>query len=264
MKRALLFTLAGLTLATTAMADIVDMRIAMHRKDKFSPTKTIANACDSPATTTIEPNYSPNWNSTTTVADPLPCTDYTVTGPAPGPSQIYIVIGQGPAIGISGVSFGIDFNGRAGQQNGVDPSFTSWVACADGLQFPNDGGFGDFPAPKGGTRITWTLPASCSRQEIGGIGVHAVIGSLYVYAYAEDVVRVTPNNNLLSGAEVVIADCAGVETNLSRILAEAGIDTFAVLGRVHLGGDGSQGYTPCGVVPVADATWGKIKAMYAK
>ena len=87
-------------------AGMENCRFALHWKPKFSATKTITSLCDNPATTTIEPNYSPNWNSTTSTPNPLPCTNYTTSGYAAG--TIYIVIGRAGLEGVAAASFGID------------------------------------------------------------------------------------------------------------------------------------------------------------
>lgn len=253
MRRLLLLTAAGLVVSSAAMAaDITDIRFAMHRKGQFIVSKAIPNLCDNAGTPTAEPNYSPNY-------DNIPCTDYTLTGPLAG-SQIYVVIARDQD-GVSGASFGVDYNGRPEPgvpANGIDPDFASWTLCSDGLSFPNDGGFGEFPKPKGGIRLTWN---TCATQTVAG-KVHAVTGTFYIYAYAEDVMRLTPNNNLLSGPELAVTNCGGQETKLTDFLSPTLID--AVLGRVHIGGDGSQGYTPCGVVPIEPTTWGKVKTLYSK
>ena len=259
MKRMLLLTASMLVLASSAMADMTNVRIAAHRKDKFVASKTVPSLCDNLATPTEEPNYSPNF-------DNIPCSQYTVTGPAPGASTIYVVVGQAGTEGIAAASFGVDYDGRnpdhvlaSGDETGINPDLSTFTACADGLSFPNDGGMGDFPKPKGGIRLTWNVPGSCANEVIPPDGVHAVVGSIYVYAYSSDLLRLTPNNNLQSGPEIAVADCAGVQTVLTEILPQSLWDD--IMGRVQLG-SGSGGYTPCGIVATKASTWGKIKTQY--
>jgi hypothetical protein len=233
--------------ASVASADFVkeDSRFALHRT---ATTTKVATIC-----TTANPN---------TLL--IPCTEYAVSGPV-GYSLIYMVVGQAGE-GILGVSFGIDYNGRAGQMNGIDPSLISYTACHDGLDFTNGfdlDGSGtvepeeEWPAPRGGTRITWS---TCQNTDIAGMGAHAVMGALTVYAYAEDVIRLTPNNNLDSGPELNVVTCGGAEVKFLEIVAPSLVDD--VLPRVHLGGAMDQGYTPCGIIPARPTTWGKVKSLY--
>ena len=97
-----------------------------------------------------------------------------------------------------------------------------------------------------------------------GSGVHVVIGCIYLYAYSEDVLRITPNNNLLSGPELAVCNCDDPALDPCTYL----LDIYPpelhdlLLGRVHFGGDGSQGYTPCGVTPTQRTTWGTLKRTY--
>jgi|GEM_PF-6235109 len=77
-----------------AEASMDNCRFALHYKPKFVASKTIAYLCDDPATTTIEPNYSPNWNSTTKFPNPLPCSSYDYTcEPA---TNVCAISGQAP------------------------------------------------------------------------------------------------------------------------------------------------------------------------
>ena len=149
----------------TVHGGVENARIALHRKDAaYYPTAL----CDDPSTSTVEPNYSPNY-------DHIPCSQYTVNSPLGG-STVYIVVAQAdPTEGVNGASFGIDYDGRYGR--GIDPRYVDFTPCVDGLRFESDGGLGFFPAPKGGLQIYWGLSSSsCNREVIGSNGVHAVIG----------------------------------------------------------------------------------------
>ena len=242
--RSVLAALVALLFAQTAAASMNDSKFALHRKNKFSATKTIPSLCDNPSTPAIEPNYSPSYEN-------LPCDMYTVTGPLQA-STVYIVIADAGQEGVSAASFGIDYSGTPG--SGIDPNFVSFSACADGLMFPNDGGQGEFPKPKGGVRITWTLPNSCARQIIGSHGVHAVVGSFYVYAYSADVLKVTPNNNLEIGPELAVADCAGRTTDLADLYSGAVLEN--IMGKVGFGSGASSAHNPCGpAIPAPIGHW---------
>jgi flagellar hook capping protein FlgD len=231
----MLSTLIALLLPAMAAASMENARFALHRK-AAAPAGT--NFCDNLNTPTIEPNYSPNYDS-------LPCGQYTVDAPL-GASTVYMVIGQAGTEGVAAASFGIDYDGRVDQQTGIDPQYVSFIQCATGLPFPNDGGFGEFPAPKGGIRITWNSPDACATQVIGSSGVHAVIGALYVYAYSADLLRMTPNNNLGTGPELSVYDCTATP-QLTDLLA-LGLPVESLLGRVQFG-TGTGGYTPCSATP---------------
>lgn len=248
-----LMIFAGLVLSSSAIADITDIRFSLHRKPEYLGDPP--ELCDRPATQEEEPNYSPNY-------DNIPCSQYTVTAPVPGKSQVYVVISR-DTTGVSGASFGIDYDGRHNlplSSRGIDPVWTAWTLCSEGLQFPNNGGLGEFPDPKGGIRLSWN---GCATDQVAG-KVHAVAGTFYIYAYSEDVLRLTPNNNLESGIpELSVTDCVLNETFLTPILMTPE-EVVRALGRVHFGGNGSQGYTPCGVTAVQPTTWGKIKTMYRK
>jgi hypothetical protein len=250
------FVILGVLLQVVACPVIADMsncRFALHWQPKFSASKTIPFLCDEPSTPTVEPNYSPNWNSTTSTPNPLPCTSYNVTGPRRA-GQVYLVIGFAGGEGVAGTSFGIDYTGSGG----ISPAFVTWTTCADGLIFPTDGGNGDFPKPKGGVQVTWA-PGSCAQEVINPAGVHAVVGSFYIYANGPDQLKITPNNNLSSGIpELTVYSCSGQVTNLYQVWPPD-IVTY-VMGVVGVAG--SAGYNPCLVTPIHKSSWGKIKTQY--
>jgi len=219
-------------------------------KPKFIASKAIPSLCDNPATTTEEPNYSPNYTNTS-------CRDYVTNRCPLGGGEVYVVVAHAGIEGVAAASFGVSYEGSAG--SGIDPQYVTWTPCADGLSFPNnDGVHGDFPQPGGGLRITWNAPGSCANEVLGAEGVHAVVGVFYVYAYSDDVLRLIPNNNLQTGPEVSVADCTGVETRLNDIWGAQYTPFF--LGKV---GFGSQfGLNSCFTYPVSLTTWGKMKSMY--
>ena len=234
--RILCFAFVSLLLSAQASADMQNARFVLHRKDAWR--SGFPRICDNLGTPTVEPNYSPNY-------DGLPCSEYTTHAPL-GPSTVYIVIGRAGSEGISAASFGIDYDGRSGQ--GIDPQYVSFIYCITGLHFPNSGEFGEFPAPKGGVRLTWLAPDQCPKEEIGSEGVHAVVGALYVYAYSPDVLRLTINDNLASGPELSIYDCSA-QFNLTDLLnLDPPVPVTSLLGRIQFG-EGSGGFNPCSQTP---------------
>jgi hypothetical protein len=250
MKTALLLGVCSLSvLPTLAEADTGFIaRFVMHRKDPPADAGTICTT------------YTPN-------ADGLPCSAYVTQGPAPGESLIYFMAVHAPLTGVIGVSFGLDYTGRSGHPNGgIDPDLNEFTLCADGLPFTTgvdlngDGSVTadeEFPAPKGGARITWV---TCQDQQIAGEGVYAVIAALGVYAFSEDVLRITANNGEIGGPELAIATCDQTEFDLYATYPQSLWPYLT--GRVQLGGDGSQGLA-CVDVPAKSATWGNVKALYA-
>jgi hypothetical protein len=221
--------------------EVEHVRFALHRKN---PERYPTVLCDDPFTSTIEPNYGPNY-------DHIPCSQYTVNAPLGG-STVYLVLGQAdPAEGVSGASFGIQYTGTSGGNgfppSGISPRWVTFTSCAAG-NYTDDGGF---PGPGGGLRMWWGYPSpeACQREVIGSEGVHAVVGSFYVYAYSSALFRVTPNTSLYCcGPELGVASCVGIDnssvamTNLLDLFTLQEIDPF--LGRVQFG-TGTGGYTPC-------------------
>ncbi len=72
-----------------------------------------------------------------------------------------------------------------------------------------------------------------------------------MYAYSDDLFRITANRNLLSGpGEFQVADC-----NVSDLVYPTAAGEVAF-------GSTYTGYNPCLAVPVRRTTWGAIKAKY--
>lgn len=251
-----LFTVLGLAIFSgVVLAQGNDnARFALHAKPFFVADKTIPNLCPDPANP-LAPNYSPNW-------DNLPCTDYEVMQGLQvfkGP-DVFLVVGQAGLVGIAGASCGVNYIPGGGPGNGIDANFATFINCSNGLYFPNDGPNGTWPAPGGGVRLTWE---DCQNEVIGGRGVHAVLGAFYVYAYSDDVLELTPNNNLTSGPELAVTACGGGTTDFMQTVDPSLLP--AILGRVQFGAgrDGLIGFTPCNdIVSTQVTTWGNIKSLY--
>lgn len=238
MKRTLLalgVAVLGLSLAGASYATTQTLaRVALQAKANTTKASTVCTT------------WSPN-------ADGTPCTDYTVDQipSAQGSTyQVYLVVGlaaSGPGLG--GLSCGVAY----------DPTlFVSWTLCAD-LEFPNGAAQGrQWPLSGGGNRITWNVATNCQRTEVGvstgGSGnVHAVAGSFYIYCYGGDgMLEVTENLNLMSGDELVVADCASQESDLNptQQASKVGFGTL-------------NGLNACNTVPAQNTTWGSIKKQFA-
>ena len=118
-------------------------KFCLHRKPAFVSSKNAPVLCDDPATASVEPNYSPNFEN-------LPCDQYTVNAPL-GPSTVYVVVADAGEEGVAAVSFGVDYFGSdpdgmpaTGDETGILSSRTTFTMCANGLAFPDDNGYGDF------------------------------------------------------------------------------------------------------------------------
>jgi len=170
------------------------------------------------------------------------CTQYEVVGELHTPYDVYLVVAgvdDSNLGGIRGASCGIEYDPTP--DSGI--RVLDWYFCTDGLQFPNVGPHGEWPASGSGNRMTWT---TCQR-EYTGESVHAVLGALYVYAYSADELRVVPNRNLGSGPELRLADCGG-----SEVL----VDTTGVSTAVAAFGGGTP-YNPCqpGICELSPASY---------
>jgi hypothetical protein len=223
MKRILIMAcVAALALvASTAFAGTQDFAVlALHAGTHFVKGDT---PCD--------------WGS-------VACSDFTTEWPQLSSANLYLVIARGEADpGIAALSCGVEY--------GPNLACYSFTLCTSGLQFPNDGGNGEWPASLGGNRITWNAVTDCKRTVYGTDGVHALAGSFYVYAYGPDLFQITENRNLLSGPELQVGDCSNSISDLP--LTAAGAIGFA----------GTEGYNPCtDGTPVSQTTWGKVKTQY--
>jgi hypothetical protein len=254
----------GIILSCVAAdASMDNVRFALDYKPTYVYSKRIPYLCDNPATVTEEPNYSPNYTNT-------PCYSYEVSCQPFGPGQVYLVVTHAGGEGVTAASFGVSYSGST--RTGIDPAHVTWTGCADGLSFPNsDGVHGLFPQPGGGLRITWNTANGCpaaTQEAIGNAGVHAVVGVFYVYAYSNDILRVTPNYNLEGGVpELAVANCAGITTDLVQIwglptaLQRCGSVGFNEYGRNPCEQFAAPAQAPC-TTPIRPTTWGRLKATY--
>jgi hypothetical protein len=238
MKRAVLVLVVAAFAATLAIPALAqtqpNAKIALHVKAHAAKQ---TNICPGGAA-----SEDPNTAG-------IACSSYTTEFGLNAGADIYLVVAQAdPALGIAGVSCGIQFT--------ADLSMSGWLLCAD-LEFPNSGPNGAWPNSLGGNRITWDKDVNCQSADevIGSDGVHAIAGSFYVYAYADADFQVIENQNLQSGAELQVADCNSAATDLA--LTTTGYVRFS---------DTNTGCNPCLVecdrIPTESTSWGKIKQAY--
>ena len=197
------------------------------------------------AMTTKDATICSTWDPNTLN---IPCSGFNVRGDLGQDLLVYLVIARADtpsfAGGVAGITAGIEYDGR--KSHGVD--VLSWTVCADGLDIPNSGPGGEWPASGGGDVITWL---NCQQSRIGSDGIHAVVGAFTVYAYSSDHLRITPNRNLQVGPQLLLANCFAQEFGVD--------DTTLALGSA---GFGTTGFNPCGETPVVPTTWGSLKTRY--
>lgn len=179
---------------------------------------------------------------------PLSCSEYNTQGSLLMNQDVYVVVARADTGGISGVTFGIDYEGA---EAGVGLDITGWSLCAGGLDFQSDG----WPAPGSGNIVTWVKPEACATQLIGTDGVHGVAGAFYVYAYGSDVLVLRDHPLIESREQLAISDCSGA---VAFPEPDSGI-----LGWVGFGNRDSC--NPClrsCFIPTLPTTWGAIKSKY--
>lgn len=182
-----LFSLLVLLLfpASTAFANLDSTRVAVHADPVLG-----GGICPG-----VVGSRDPNTMG-------IPCSGYTTESSAFATVVYLVVVTQDDTDGVLYLSCGIDYGSNL---------YATWIRCSDGLEFPGDGGNGNWPAPAGGNRITWT---TCQTTTVGSDGVHAVAGAFYVYAYGNDLFQVTPNNTLMTGPELIVQNCVPTQTDI--------------------------------------------------
>jgi hypothetical protein len=188
----------------------------------------------------------------------MPCDQFTTAWPVGSGADVYFIIANADsALGVSGVSLGVDYGDTPGAtQDGVGCDVFGYTFCAD-LQYtngidPNDVNT-EFPAAGGGNRLIWVRTTNCQRHVVPPYQVEAVACVFYVYAYSPDQFIVDMNRNLYTGAEFQMVDCPGPALSDMAWPSHAGYVDF---------GSGA-GYNPCSIItPVENTTWGKLKSQY--
>jgi len=166
----------------------------------------------------------------------IPCSEYVNRGLTGVGYNVYVAVGNvTDQNGIAGMTFGVAYNGAPSQ--GVD--VINWNFCASGLEFPSD----NWPASGSGNIVTWLLPDDCQDTEVPPNGAHAVAGAFYVYAYSEDLLRITPHYELLAGPQLEYANCNGLVSDIP--------ETAAGSARFTPGGT-TPGFNPCQTAVAVD------------
>ena len=93
--------------------------------------------------------------------------------------------------------------------------------------------------------MTWDSN-NCQQAELSVDGVRALTGILYVYAYDNGSMAITPNN-AAGDTQIVVTDCGGNDIGVE---IDGGIVGF-----------GNQpGFNPCLTsVPLQESSWGRLK-----
>jgi len=192
-----------------------------------------------------------NWNPD------MPCDQFTKTWPVGSGCDLYFIIANADsALGISGVSLGVDYGNTPGvQADGEGCDVFGYVPCSD-LEYTNGIDMNDtsteFPSAGGGNRLIWVRTTNCQRHVVGPWHVEAVACAFYVYAYGPDQFIVDMNRNLQTGPEFEMVDCPGPALSDMPWPSHAGVVGF-----------GTDGYNPCtDIVPTQNTTWGKLKKQY--
>jgi hypothetical protein len=188
---------------------------------------------------------------------PSDCTGYNTGYQLPLYPTLYfayaLVVDGSLTEGVSGASFGIDYDGAL--QSGVD--IWTWQLCAD-AESPDAG----WPGAGTGNVLTFNAATNCQTTGNANIGAVAVLGYFYCGSYTPDLFRVTPHPD--SGVGTVL-NCAGAVDTVHQEENDS-CTHFGTLGF----GPGRNGNNPCEdgtrhtycpPIPVQPSTWGQVKAL---
>lgn len=150
--------------------------------------------------------------------------------------------GEGPGTpgGVGGIRFGIEYPEELG--------ITSWTLCTGGAEIPQADEGGTWPDSGTGNAVTFS--GGCYDPVIKD--ELALVGVFTYTAQTDGYLRIVDDPRF---GKVEVNDCA---LTYSEPCDEA-------LGWVGLRHDGPVGYNPCGVecaVPVAEASWSRLKTLY--
>ncbi len=144
-----------------------------------------------------------------------------------------MVVARADSGGVAGASFGIAIDG--------EPQIFGWGLCAD-EEFPS----ATWPVSGSGNRVIWDPDLNCQRSLFEPDGVHAIVGSFYIYSYGAGSVSVVSHPTSVPG--VAMVDCSAREAAMepgARVDYETG-----------------AGFNPClAPTPIQRTTWGEVKRL---
>ena len=117
----------------------------------------------------------------------------------------FLVLDGDTTAGVSGASFGIEY--------GPNLLVGTWTRCAT-LDFPGGPTGVTWPDSSSGNAIAWDYDAKCQNTAAAGDssgGVTAVLGALYVYAYGNDVFKLT-KREYIANPDFDVVDCSAAES----------------------------------------------------
>ena len=186
-------------------------------------TPAIVNAGQNERATFLVHLTTPASKNACLTSGPPSCNEIQARGLIDTDYFAYVILGDLGTVGVTGVRFGITYDGTVG--SGVD--VYSWTSCTDGLQFPVSG----WPAPGGGTTLTWS---GCQAPTADRM---AVVGYFSLSAYGPDDIWVRPHPSFPAS----LSDCAGNTDDVTMgIQNPFGWASFSA-------GGSSGGSSPCGL-----------------
>ena len=188
-----------------------------------------------------------------------PVSNLFVSGEIETSYLMYLVIMDiNTASGLGGLSCGLTYQSGGLGQGGL-ALFGSMV-CAD-QAFSSIAPNPEWPDHGSGSVFTWDTINNCQNTvdptDPQGEAL-AVAAGFYVYAYAEDWVRVG-TRGYLAEPDFKVSDCSAVETDIAGSIFYGWAQ--ADYGRT---GFGTSGFDPCfdSIVPVQETTWGRLKNQF--
>jgi len=160
---------------------------------------------------------------------------FTTHGNLNTPYDLYILVADGDSSGgIAAAEFGIAYKGTS--QEGLD--VLGWTLCGD-AEYGSHPDAPAWPLAGSGTIIVWDHTANCQKATaIGDLdaGVTAVAGCLYVYAFSNDIFKIT-KRPLISPPVVSVVGCG-------KAAVRDTLDFPRSVGKVAFG-QGGGGFDPC-------------------
>jgi len=196
------------------------------------------------------------WKPCEDGIDLRPCGDYVTSFPVGYGADVYVVVARADsALGISGLSCGIDYGSPGVQSDGAGVDLFGYALCSD-LEVPASPDADSthaWPTSGGGNLFLWEPAGNCRRNVVAPYGVQAIACAVYVYTYGAGQLAITPNPAGANGPEFQVTDCVGPTAWDLEWPSHAGVVGFDM-----------DGYNPCTAlgVPVEATTWGRLKSQY--